>query len=55
MAAAALNAKPAAATRISPFFMTHGYEVRPIEMTARFDEEPRNPNPANEARPWFRN
>ena len=45
MAAVALNAKPATTTGISPFFMTHGYEVRPIEMTARFDEQPKNPNP----------
>ena len=45
MATVALNAKPASTTGISPFFMTHGYEIRPIEMTAQFDEEPKNPNP----------
>ena len=45
MAQIALNGKPATATGMSPFFMTHGYDVRPIELTEEYDKEPGNPNP----------
>ena len=52
LAQIALDGKPAATTGISPFFMTHGYETRSVEMSDACDDvggEPTNPRQRGEA------
>lgn len=47
----ALDGKPSTTTGISPFFMTHGYDVRAIETNPSLDDDGRrnvNPNPAQQ-------
>ena len=39
MAQIAIDGKPAAATGISPFFMTHGYDMQAIEMSDAYEED----------------
>ena len=45
MAQIAIDGKPSTTTGISPFFMTHGYDVRAIETSAGYDNERSNPSP----------
>ena len=47
LAQIALNGKPAASTGISPFFMTHGYETRAVEMAEAYKGSGENTERSN--------